>query len=94
MSKCISSHGEYSDHEFGGDAPEFVCRYCWVFDEDAALKELVKLRATVTAVRKVADSWRDSPIGSADSPYWLGHQQREEICQQELRAALDDGGAS
>lgn len=44
MSKCISRHGEYSEHEFGGDAPEFTCNLCSVFDEDAALAEVAKLR--------------------------------------------------
>ena len=48
MSKCISRHGEYSEHTFGGDeVPEFTCSYCWVFDEDAALAEIARLRAAI-----------------------------------------------
>lgn len=33
MSKCISPHGEYSDHELD---TAYVCTLCGVLDEDAA----------------------------------------------------------
>ncbi len=39
MSKCISSEGEYSDHELA-EQPRFMCARCFVFDEDAALAAL------------------------------------------------------
>lgn len=36
MSKCISSHGEYSEHEPREDEP-FGCALCGAFDEAAAV---------------------------------------------------------
>lgn len=36
MSACISSHGEYSEHEAGADDP-FTCTLCGAFDETAAV---------------------------------------------------------
>lgn len=39
MSKCISSEGEYSDHELA-EQPRFMCARCFAFDEDAALAAL------------------------------------------------------
>ena len=44
MSRCISSRGEYSDHELDED---FVCSRCFTFDEFAAMAELTKSRDTV-----------------------------------------------
>ena len=37
MSKCISSHGEYSEHETDAG---YCCQRCFAFDEDAALARL------------------------------------------------------
>lgn len=52
MSKCISLKGEYSEHTFDPSTTEgeFVCTYCFVFDEGAALAEIDRLQ-------KVADKW-------------------------------------
>lgn len=39
MSKCISRHGEYSEHQFPespSSTNQFVCELCWTFDEEAA----------------------------------------------------------
>lgn len=44
MSRCISLHGEYSDHEFTPEQGEFICARCDVLDEDAALAEIERLR--------------------------------------------------
>jgi hypothetical protein len=44
MSACISSEGEYSDHEISAEF-EFVCNRCFSFDEDAAVAEVRRLRA-------------------------------------------------
>ncbi len=41
MSKCISRHGEYSEHEL--DA-EYTCKLCLALDEDAFVKVLRRLR--------------------------------------------------
>lgn len=42
MSKCISSHGEYSEHEV---KEGFSCEWCGVFDERAALDRIEALEA-------------------------------------------------
>jgi hypothetical protein len=59
MSTCISMRGEYSEHEYDavGDH-RFVCRRCWVFDEEAALQHIDKLQAAYDA--KVADFARET----------------------------------
>lgn len=44
MSACISSHGEYSEHEHGDEGrARFVCQLCGVFDEEAALQRIADL---------------------------------------------------
>lgn len=46
MSTCISSHGEFSEHELGSTglaAERFVCSLCHVLDEAAALDEVDRL---------------------------------------------------
>lgn len=58
MSKCISSHGEYSEHE--PSVVTFVCARCWVFDEDAALAEIGRLRTELAA----ADDYRDMVVAA------------------------------
>ena len=50
MSKCISSEGEYSDHELA-EQPRFLCARCFAFDEDAALTALKTAEATLERVR-------------------------------------------
>lgn len=50
MSKCISRHGEYSEHTVGEGDSEFTCQWCWSFDEDAALAVIKDLRAALAAV--------------------------------------------
>lgn len=50
MSTCISSHGEFSEHSYGGPDPSdptdcpamdrFTCQLCGVFDTDACAKAL------------------------------------------------------
>ncbi len=52
MSKCISSEGEYSDHELS-EQPRFLCARCFAFDEDAAIARVRELEATVERVREV-----------------------------------------
>ena len=50
MSKCISSHGEYSEHEPGPHP--FVCAWCGVFDEDAAVAEVERLRTEMAELNE------------------------------------------
>jgi len=42
MSKCISSHGEYSSHETD---ERYVCKWCGAFDEAVVLKRLEAVEA-------------------------------------------------
>ena len=51
MSSCISSHGEYSEHEIT-TAP-FTCDWCGVFDEAAAMAEIDRLNAIIQRVREL-----------------------------------------
>lgn len=48
MSKCISSHGEYSDHE-----PGDPCPYCGEYDTDRIIAERDQAEARIQAVRKL-----------------------------------------
>lgn len=49
MSKCISSHGEYSSHE----NDEFhTCKWCGMFDEAVVLKKLEAAEAAIERVRE------------------------------------------
>ena len=57
MSRCISSHGEYSEHTF--PTPEsargedrFTCTLCGVFDEWVALDALRTAEAIAEAARE------------------------------------------
>ena len=62
MSRCISSHGEYSEHTFphpkaaarGED--RFTCTLCGDFDESAAMGAL----RTAEAIAEAAREWRDA----------------------------------
>ena len=44
MSRCVSMHGEYSDHILDGD---YICTRCNVLDEDALIDERDKLRGAL-----------------------------------------------
>ena len=52
MSSCISSHGEYSEHEI---TTMFTCDLCGVFDEAAAMDEIDRLNATIQRVRDIVN---------------------------------------
>lgn len=55
MSRCISSEGEYSDHELATSGPaaeRFTCRRCGALAEDELLAALDTAEATVTRVRE------------------------------------------
>lgn len=45
MSACISSHGEYSEHTV--TSTPFTCDWCGVFEQDAAVAEIRRLKADV-----------------------------------------------
>ena len=51
MSSCISSHGEYSEHEI--TTTLFTCDRCGVFDEAAAMAEIDRLNAIIQRVREL-----------------------------------------
>ena len=53
MSSCISSHGEYSEHEI--TTTPFTCDWCGVFDEAAAMAEIDRLNATIQRVRDIVN---------------------------------------
>jgi hypothetical protein len=91
MSKCISSEGEYSEHELGTDEPEFVCARCFVFNEDAAVAEIARLRA-VLASREAESEWeyafRDDgghvwPFGMRDEEEGTTLAEIEEIRRED-----------
>ena len=58
MSKCISRHGEYSEHEFGSDP--FTCDLCGACVEDEALAELDRLRAENERLTNKLELTRDT----------------------------------
>jgi len=66
MSKCISKHGEYSEHELGNPEDPFCCQRCFTVDEDAIMAALRsaeaerdRLAAKVARVEAVIDSRRE-----------------------------------
>ena len=54
MSSCISSHGEYSEHEI--TTTLFTCDMCGVFDEAAAMAEIDRLNDLVTRWKDTANA--------------------------------------
>ena len=54
MSKCISSHGEYSEHDLTG-AERFICQRCWALDEDAIMAALAASEAELLTLREQRD---------------------------------------
>lgn len=58
MSRCISSHGEYSEHTLPDPKAarmaddRFVCTRCFAFDEDAVMDALRKAEAIAEAARE------------------------------------------
>lgn len=48
MSKCISSHGEYSEHE-----PGDPCPYCGEYDMDRIVAERDNAEARIQAIEKM-----------------------------------------
>ena len=54
MSSCISSHGEYSEHEI--TTTPFTCDQCGVFDEAAAMAEIDRLNDLVTRWKDTANA--------------------------------------
>ena len=67
MSKCISREGEYSEHELA-EKPEFVCARCYVFDDDAAVAEVARLRAALASREAEAGWWWQYGIVWGDEP--------------------------
>ena len=54
MSKCISSHGEYSKHE-----PGDPCPWCGEWDTERIIAERDQARAQVDRVRELLTKWVD-----------------------------------
>ncbi len=60
MSKCISSHGEYSKHE-----PGDPCPWCGEYDTERIISERDQAEARIKAVRDVlADYAPDEDVSS------------------------------
>jgi hypothetical protein len=56
MSKCISRHGEYSEHILDAD---FTCTLCFAFDEDAVLAALNAAVGLLADAREALDTYAD-----------------------------------
>lgn len=61
MSKCISAHGEYSEHEGTGE----FCDWCGACNHDAIIAA-AEQRGAIKALREAAKDWRWSAW--ADAP--------------------------
>lgn len=97
MSKCISQHGEYSEHQLnkGGTLEEeFVCQWCFALAEDELLAEVERLRAEVkgdraaraAALREAAEEmFRDENDAPRDGYYAL-RQRADRIEASESNA--------
>lgn len=56
MSKCISSHGEYSEHE-----PGDPCPWCGEYDTERIISERDQAEARIKAVRELHSESRIIP---------------------------------
>ena len=79
MSRCISSHGEYSEHTFLPSGPatrgedRFTCTLCGDFDEWAAVEALLAAEAIAEAAReyvRVLDAWACGEGGSRAAAWY------------------------
>ncbi|MGP4916215.1 hypothetical protein ACTXJ9_10990 [Brachybacterium tyrofermentans] len=59
MSKCISSHGEYSDHE-----PGDPCPYCGEYDTARIIAERDQAKARIQAARELHQPHEDKECGT------------------------------
>ncbi|ALQ30091.1 hypothetical protein AA310_12390 [Arthrobacter sp. YC-RL1] len=51
MSKCISVHGEFSEHEYTGQNP--TCDYCGQVSEMIAVDQLQTMRTALVAIQEL-----------------------------------------
>lgn len=86
MSKCISRHGEYSEHQLDQD---HVCRRCSVLDEDAMVAELNRLRGELELLRPVVEAAKEVVYcwKSGRLDHYVG------IVENKLATAVDALGA-
>jgi len=47
VSKCVSMHGEFSEHDLDGD---FICKSCCGLDEDALIDDRNRLRDELVTI--------------------------------------------
>ena len=86
MSACISSHGEYSYHECSVD---FVCDYCGVFDEDAAIAALNDARDKLAEIRELATEWSKAHDPLKPSEWMYGFDEGGRTAGEWLLEVLD-----
>lgn len=90
MSKCISSEGEYSDHELA-EQPRFMCARCFAFDEDAALTALKTAEATLERLREVVSGHPECDRYSDDDPITCGWKAAYASVVAALAPATEEG---
>lgn len=84
MSKCISAHGEFSEHEIG-ETP-FMCEWCGEFDTDSAVQRIYNLEAENRKLTAKIDAVKAALYASDYEPSnRIWHEQ-----MQRLRAILAD----
>lgn len=86
MSACISTQGEYSEHET--TPGEYTCVRCFVLDESRLRTDLDQALGVVGAVKALADRW-ESHARSFTSPVDLRVRQDWEHIVRSLRAVLE-----
>jgi hypothetical protein len=82
VSKCISWHGEYSEHELDAD---YICTLCFVLDEEALIEELHRLR------EKLATGVAANNAGRASDRSLGGIERAAEIGMTAARASMVAG---
>lgn len=80
MSKCISQHGEYSEHEPGEN---FACTLCGALDEDALVARVREAEAEVVKITANRDDWASRMMELASVT------QRAERAESVIAEALD-----
>lgn len=81
MSKCISSHGEYSEHE-----PGDPCPWCGEYDTERIIAERDAAEARIKAVQELCDAASDDgDLDPTSARYASGY----EMALQDVRRALE-----
>lgn len=86
MSKCISRHGEFSEHTLDAN---HVCTLCLVLDEDALIEELRQARESVASLTAENERLRADGDGMLEANVRLRDERDAARAEVEYRKATE-----